>query len=579
MSFPFPVVQAGEESRLQGYESVDKLGEGKYADVHKGRRKTDGQLVIVKNIKIFDMPSNERKECVNEAKLLSSVQQSNIIQCYDAFIEGNELIMILELTDGGNLAQLIAHRKACQTRFSEQDLWTFIYFISLGLAHMHSKRIMHRDIKPSNVHITTKGEIKLGDLGLGRIFSSVTDYAASLVGTPYYMSPELIQGEQYNYKSDVWSLGCLLYELSMLRLPFSDETGSFYHLGKKIIDCDYSPVEAEYSLSFRNLIHSMIQKDSGARPTAEGVVTIAKNYVSSHLVVSGEEKKGQEGCQDTNPSSDYELLQVIGRGKYSTVHKAKQISTGGFLAVKKVQIFDMDTDGRNEVINEARLLQSLPEHPNIIKYMASFIENNELYLMLELAQAGDFSQIITDHRRNKQPFSEAEIWYYFVQICGAVRQMHICRVMHRDIKPANILLTAEGQVVKLGDLGLGKYFSSKTVETFSMVGTPYYMSPEAIANTGYSFKSDVWSLGVVLYEIAALRTPFYSEELNYYTLGQQITKASYAPIPSHYSQYLHDLIHMMILPDPTSRADIDTVYNLAVQAYQHFHPQQAHQTQ
>jgi len=325
MSFPFPVIQLGDESRLAKFESCERLGEGKYADIFKGRRKSDGQLVAIKTIKIFDMPSGERNECINEAKLLSSVQQGNIIACHDAFIENNELIMILELTDGGNLAQLITNRKAHNTRFSEQDLWAFIYFISLGLAHMHSKRIMHRDIKPANVYITTKGDIKLGDLGLGRIFSSVTDYAASQVGTPYYMSPELIQGEKYDYKSDVWSLGCLLYELSMLQLPFSDDSGSFYHLGKKIIDCDFPAVQGGYSDKFRTLIHSMIQKDSTARPTAEEVVAAAATHVSSYLKETTQDSKVDGSSSSSSSSSGGSEEEEGGGGAGSAAVRTAQL--------------------------------------------------------------------------------------------------------------------------------------------------------------------------------------------------------------------------------------------------------------
>ncbi|CAF4936669.1 unnamed protein product [Rotaria sp. Silwood1] len=280
----------------------------------------------------------------------------------------------------------------------------------------------------------------------------------------------------------------------------------------------------------------------------------------------------QAGSDPYGALKNFDILKTLGNGHFSVVYSARNRFTGVYVALKKVELSRMaDSKAIEDCKREIILLQQL-NHPNIIKYISHFVEENDLYIVLELASAGDLAKMIKHFLRSNKLMPEKTIWKFFSQICSGLEHMHSKRIMHRDIKPANIFVSAEG-IVRLGDLGLGRFFGSKTTSAHSMVGTPYYMSPERIHehDLGYDFRSDIWSLGCILYEMAALRSPFYGENLNLILLRQKIEALDYTPLPTNfYSSELRLLISKCLVLDPEKRPDIVEVNRIAQMMYARF---------
>lgn len=192
------------------------------------------------------------------------------------------------------------------------------------------------------------------------------------------------------------------------------------------------------------------------------------------------------------------------------------------------------------------------------------MKDNELYIAIEWADKGDLKRSIKRYNQEGDKIEEIKIIEYTRQLASALHHMHEKRIIHRDLKPANVLTFSDGNL-KLGDLGLGRYMSDETFKAFSKVGTPLYMSPEVIRNDGYDFKSDVWSLGCVIYELITFKSPFRTDEkISLFDLFNKINKGDYPKINDEkYSNLVKDLVDKMLKVNPEERISLENVILLS----------------
>ena len=252
---------------MDGFNILSKIGEGSYSTVLKVQRIEDGNIYALKRVKFYKLSEKEKENALNEIRILASVKNKNVISYKEAFFDEKDssLGIVMEYADNGDLFQLITERKKTKNYFTEQEVWKVFIQLLNGLKALHDFKILHRDIKSANVFLFKGGICKLGDLNVSKVARKGLGYTQT--GTPYYASPEVWEEKPYDSKSDVWSLGCVMYEMITLRPPF--QAKSMEELYKKVMRGNYPRIPSKYSEDLSDAIKLMIQVEAGARPSCE----------------------------------------------------------------------------------------------------------------------------------------------------------------------------------------------------------------------------------------------------------------------------------------------------------------------
>ena len=211
---------------------------------------------------------------MNECTVLMKLRQHpNIVRVLEHFVDDGRLCIVMEYADGGDLAQRIEAQAASKgSLFPENQVVDWFVQICLALKHAHDRKILHRDLKPQNIFLTRKNYVRLGDFGISKVLSNTLAVASTCVGTPLYLAPELCEGKEYDGKSDVWSLGAILYELCALSPPFTANT--MPALVMRICGEEPPSLDKQFSPDVRNLASTLLSKDPSLRPRIHDILQI-----------------------------------------------------------------------------------------------------------------------------------------------------------------------------------------------------------------------------------------------------------------------------------------------------------------
>ena len=220
----------------------------------------------MKEISVRGMSERDLEMGRNEIEILRNCHHDNVVGYIDDFYENSKFLIVMEFCDGGDLASFIQRQRR---HLPEDHVMRWFRQMISGIHYIHELNILHRDLKPANIFLTSGQQLKIGDFGISKSLDQTRDMAQTYCGTPVYMAPEVVGGVPYNHKADIWSLGCILYELAALKLAFCGS--NFLHLISKG-QYDRRPLEQHFSSSLSRLINKLLTPNPRDRPAAGDII-------------------------------------------------------------------------------------------------------------------------------------------------------------------------------------------------------------------------------------------------------------------------------------------------------------------
>ena len=384
---------------MNDFQIISKLGEGAYSTVFKVRRNIDNKIYALKKVKLLNLSEKEKENSLNEVRILASVKSNFVVSYKEAFFDekDNTLCIIMEFADRGDLYQKIVQHKKSAILFEESDIWRIFIQLVKGLKSLHDLKILHRDMKSANVFLFSNGSAKLGDLNVSKVAKRGLGYTQT--GTPYYASPEVWKDKPYDNKSDVWSLGCVLYEMITLRPPFRAQ--NMEGLYNKVCKGQFSRIPDKFSDDLYKVVQFLLQVNPVSRPSCEQILNhpIIQKRIEYFKSFAGDDDT-EDKCllktihmpknllflSDKLPKPNYDkqfkssnnnVINVEESHNYRSFNRGKNNENQNNNI--KDQIENKDFNKGIHIKKQIKLspLPNIPEEKRMLKLNSNLIENNK----------------------------------------------------------------------------------------------------------------------------------------------------------------------------------------------------------
>jgi len=573
-----------DSQTISHYRIISKLGAGGMGEVYLAEDTRLDRKVAIKFLPPESTADEQaKKRLVREAKAAAKLDHPNICAIYEVNEEDSRSFIVMQYVEGETLAKLI-ERPPLELR----EALDIAVQMADALAEAHSRGIIHRDIKPQNVMVTARGQVKVLDFGLAKVVQqrsmveseaetqSLLTEPGLIIGTVPYMSPEQVRGEVLDARTDIFSFGGVLYEMITGDRPFGAETAAETVLA--ILTKEPPPLLRYVNNvpeELQRIVCKCLEKDRGRRyPTTRDLAIDLENCrrefdqitTSLESKPSGGESVAagasgltgipQQGLVIGQRIGRYKVIAKLGAGGMGEVYRAhdEQLERDVALKVLPAGSFS-DATARARLLREAKSAAAL-NHPNICTIHEVGEAEGQAYIAMELVEGQPLSA-----RLAGGPLQPELILRYGLQMAEALAHAHDRGIVHRDLKGANVVITREGRA-KVLDFGLARRLSEDEMDEVTrthasltapgaLVGTLAYMAPEQLRGQPADARSDIWALGVVLYEMAAGTRPFQGH--TGFELSSAILSQRPAPLPAKAPVGLQAVIERCIAKEPSQR--------------------------